>query len=144
MSNVEKETRLFKDASYTLRNGILDRVVVIGLWAEGLDERAVTDYGLEIIRWPTVLRLLKNRPIVRRLALFYRVLALISIIQYISAVILTSRQMRPNHISCHNAILLPVCWLAAKISKSHLQYLPHELETRRSGLIGLRKKKLNN
>lgn len=139
LSSIESETRLYKEADFTLRAGICARVAVVGLWREGLATQETTDYGLEIRRLQTMVRRYRNAALLRRVGLLRKVVAMLSLFQYAFACIVTARQMRPDHVSCHNAIMLPVACAAARWSGATLEYLPHELETQRSGLNGLAK-----
>lgn len=139
LSSVESETRLYKEAAYTLETGICHRVAVLGLWSEGLAAQETTDYGLEIRRLPTILRRYRNSALARRFGLLRKLLALLSLVQYALACILAAMQMRPDHVCCHNAVMLPVAWAAARLSGATLEYLPHELETQRTGLAGITK-----
>lgn len=140
LSSIESETRLYKEAAYTLGASICERVTVLGLWSDGLATQETTDYGLEIRRLPTMVRRYRNVVLVRRSRLLRKVLALLSLIEYVFACILTARRMRPDHVSCHNAVMLPVAWAAARWSHATLEYLPHELETQRTGLTGMAKR----
>jgi glycosyltransferase involved in cell wall biosynthesis len=137
LSSIESETRLFKEAAYTLASGICRRVVVLGLWRQGLRTHETTEYGLEIYRLETFVRGLREDSPLKRSPLIRRVLALFSLIQYSVSCVASARKMRPNHISCHNSQLLPVAWAAARLSGATLEYLPHELETQRAGLSAL-------
>lgn len=140
LSSIESETRLYKEAAYTLSERICSRVAVLGLWRDGLATNEVTEYGLEIHRLPTMLRKYRHRALVRRFTLLRKLLALLSLFQYIVSSILMARRLLPDHVSCHNASMLPVAWAASRLSRATLEYLPHELETQRSGLTGLNKK----
>lgn len=140
LSSIESETRLFKEAAFTLGNGILDRVVVFGLWADGLAREETTPFGLEIQRKPTLIRRYKNFPLVGRVRLLSKALAALSLLQYSVAAILFARRLRPDHVSCHNAAMLPVSWVASKLVGATLEYLPHELETQRAGLTWIKHK----
>ncbi|GLS00177.1 glycosyltransferase [Brevundimonas denitrificans] len=134
LSSVESETRLFKEARYTLEQGIFDRVVVVGLWAKDLKRSEVTSYGLEIERLTVLIRRYGDAEILRRLPILRKVVAAISMLQFYSLAVRRARQLRPSHVSCHNLMLLPLAWTAARLSGSRLVYVPHELEARRAGL----------
>lgn len=140
LSSIESETRLYKEAAYTLSKGICSRVAVLGLWRDGLTTDEVTDNGLEIHRLPTMVRKYRDNALVRRFGLLRKLLAIVSLFQYIVASILMARRLRPDHVCCHNASMLPVAWGAARLAGATLEYLPHELETQRSGLTGFKKK----
>ncbi|CAN1518564.1 putative glycosyl transferase [Paracoccaceae bacterium] len=134
LSRLESETRLFKEAAYTLGNGIFDRVVVLGLWKEGLPRFERTESGLEMRRVKTMIGALQQYDILRRLGLVRKVISALSLLQYIAVIIFAAVRLRPHSLSCHNVYLLPAAWLAAQLSGAHLVYLPHELESERSGL----------
>lgn len=137
LSNIESENRLFKEARYTVSNNIFARVVVLGLWADGLLESEEADYGLAIFRLKTTLRRfhgeVRDRKILRRL------LSVISLFEYFFAALMMAFKLRPSHVSCHNAFLLPVSWVIACLVGGKLVYVPHELETERTGLSGFAK-----
>lgn len=139
LSSIESETRLYKEASYTLANRICTRVAVLGLWKVGLAKNEIADSGLEIKRYPTLSRRFQNSFLVRRIAVFRRILALLSLVQFAIVCIATVVRMRPDHVSCHNALLLPVAWCSARMVGATLEYLPHELEAERTGLSGIAK-----
>lgn len=135
LSNLESETRLFKEARYTLDNHIFDQVVATALWAEGLVSEERHESGLDIIRIKTLVRQFRKVPTV-----LSKALAVISIVQYTLACLLKAHALKASHISCHNLIALPVAWAAAKASGAQLVYVPHELETERQGLGGFTKR----
>ncbi|MFC7407836.1 glycosyltransferase [Hydrogenophaga atypica] len=140
MNTAENASRLYKEAAYTLKNGICRRVVVLAFWNEGLARNETTTDGLEIKRLPTVLHRYKNAVFLRRFVLLRKVVALLSLFQYAFDCIQTTRRLNPDHVSCHNAFMLPVAWAAARSTGATLEYLPHELETERAGLKGMFKR----
>jgi glycosyltransferase involved in cell wall biosynthesis len=114
--------------------------VVLGLWNKGLPIRETTKYGLEILRLQTMAKRRQKSILLHRFMLFRRIVALLSLIQYMLASIIEAWRLRPDHVCCHNAIMLPAAWAAAKFSNATLEYLPHELETHRNGLTGINRK----
>jgi glycosyltransferase involved in cell wall biosynthesis len=134
LSGIESETRLFKEARYTIEQGIFSRVVVLGTWGKGLERREVTEYGLEILREPLLIRHFAGLGFLRRLPLLSKLMAAFSMAQFLAASVLQARRLKPSHVSCHNAMLLPTAWVAARLSGARLVYVPHELETHRAGL----------
>lgn len=140
MNTAENASRLYKEAAYTLRHGICRRVVVLAFWSEGLAREETTSEGLEIKRFSTLLHRYKNTAILRRLALFRKAIALLSLLQYALDCIRMARRLKPDHVSCHNAFMLPIAWAAARAAGATLEYLPHELETERAGLEGVMKR----
>lgn len=139
-SDVVNETRLFKEARYTLREAIFDRVIVCGLWAEGLPRRETMTSGLLIQRVPTWIRQPRLREFLGRVRPLYALVAALSLLQYSVVVLAQAKKIRPSHLSCHNVSLLPLSVLAAWISGARLVYLPHELETERASTSGKRQK----
>lgn len=140
LSTIENETRLYKEAAYNLQGGICTRVTVLGLWNEGLAVQETTDYGLQIRRLKTMARRYRSSALLRRFALLRKSVALVSLVQYAFACVFVARKMQPDHISCHNAVMLPVAWAASRLSGATLEYLPHELETQRTGLASMAKR----
>jgi glycosyltransferase involved in cell wall biosynthesis len=134
LSGIESETRLFKEARYTIARGIFDRVVVLGLWGKGLETQEVTSYGLEIHRLTVWIRRYGDLAVLRRVSLLRKLVAALSLVQFLVSVVFHARRLRPSHVSCHNVMLLPTAWAAARLSGARLVYVPHELETHRSGL----------
>lgn len=139
LSEILTETRLFKEAEFTLANKIFDRVVVLGLWKSPLDTTEKTNYGLEIIRKKTLLRRYKSSCLIARLIFLRKLLAVLGFVEYLCSAISVASRLRPTHISCHNLNLLPVAWLSAILINARLIYVPHELETERVGLHGVEK-----
>ena len=139
-NSISNTTRLFKEVAFVKKRKICTRVVVIGLWEPGYEIEQVTEDGLEIKRKPTFLSKTHPSSFVRRVALLRKFIAALSLIQYASACILTARRMNADHVSCHNALMLPIAWAAAKLCNASLEYLPHELEVARSGLEGFEKR----
>lgn len=140
VSTVEHASRLYKEAAFTLGNGVCDRVAVLGFYGDGLALNEVTSDGLEIMRLPTVFHKNKTSKLLRSNSLIRHLFKVAGTVQYATACIRTARRLRPDHVSCHNALMLPVAWAAARLSGATLEYLPHELETERAGLGGLAKK----
>ena len=140
LSSIENETRLYKEANYNLKSGICSKVAVFGLWNENLPLYEITNYGLEILRIKTMIRKYRNSNFLHRFSLLRKTIAVLSLVQYTLNCVFLAIKMRPDHISCHNAIMLPIAWASARLSGATLEYLPHELETQRSGLSGIAKR----
>lgn len=139
LSDILSETRLYKEARYTLDRSIFERVVVLGLWSQGLHERETKESGLEVVRIPTWIRTARRTGLLR-FAPLRKVVAALSLLQFACLAILRGARLRPAVVSCHNVLLLPVCWVTARLASASLVYLPHELETQRSGLSGVARK----
>lgn len=140
LSTIENESRLLKETRYTLEQGIFTRAVVLGLWAKGLKKQEVTSHGLEINRLAVLIRRYSDFWLLRRLPLLRKLVAALSMIQFSILVVFQTQRLKPSHVSCHNITLLPIAWAAARVSGARLVYVPHELETQRSGLGGAAQK----
>lgn len=140
MNTAENASRLYKEAAFTLNNGICRRVAVLAFWNEGLAREEMTNDGLEIRRLPTLLHLYKDTRLLQRAEVLRNFVAIVSLFQYALACIMATRRLRPDHVSCHNAFMLPVVWASARLVGATLEYLPHELETERAGLHGIFKR----
>ena len=140
LSEVQSESRLFKETQSTLKKNIFQKVLVCGLWSEGLKKFEVTSWGLKIYRKKTMLNFYKGTSLIPKIGLISKVVALISILQYTFFVLYQAKRSCPTHISCHYVSMMPVSWLASKISGAHHIYVPHELETERIYLEGMKKK----
>ena len=112
LSGIENETRLFKEARYTIEQGIFDRVVVLGTWGKGLQPREITSYGLEIHRLTLWIRRFGRTALLQRLALLRKLVAGLSLLQFLALAVVEARRLRPSHVSCHNVMLLPTAWAA--------------------------------
>lgn len=134
------QSRLYKEATFVLGSGILDEVFVLGLWSPGSLTKETDKTGLQIFRKPTLVRRFKNLYLFKRVIFFKKILAALSLIEYAFSCIMSSRRLQVDHVSCHNAAMLPVAWAASRFAGATLEYLPHELETQRSGLSGVAKR----
>lgn len=140
LNDILHVNRLFKEAAYTLRRGVFDRVVVLGLWSRGLERREVTDYGLEIRRLKVLNRRFAGAWPLRRLLPLRKLVSAFSLVEFAVQSVREALRLKPTHVSCHNLVLLPVCWMAARVTGARLVYLPHELETQRAHLRGFAQK----
>lgn len=140
MNSIENTTRVFKEAAYTLNAGICSKVAVIGLWEGGLPRKETNEDGLEVLRHPTLIKQIRPTSFAYRASLVRKLIAVFSMLQYAFACAAAARRLRADHVSCHNAFMLPVAWVAARLSGATLEYLPHELEIERAGLSGFMKR----
>ncbi|MBL0419571.1 glycosyltransferase [Ramlibacter sp. AW1] len=134
LSRIQHETRLVKEARATLAMRVFSRVRVLGLWDHGLPVRDVDPCGMEVRRVRTLLGFVRARFPSLQPGPLTQVYAGLSFLQYAFAAAWQALVLRPSHISCHNAVLLPIAWFAAKLGGSKLVYVPHELEVERTGL----------
>lgn len=133
-SPIVTESRLLKLSQSLVEIGAVDRVIVAGVWRPELPATEPIDANRLIVR----ARLLNDRAWVRRVRerfpILGKVATLASLLQRWSGLILLSFRYRPRLICCHNLALLPVACLAKWLSGGALLYVPHELETERTGI----------
>jgi hypothetical protein len=127
LSNLKHESRLEKICRTTLKFKLVEKVEVLGLWEFGLN-KTETFGDLHFTRIGT---LSKTHPIKNKgLKIF---LAILSFFQFQAIVVLRIWKSNPRYIVIHNAALLPVGFLAAKLIRSKVIYEPHELESKQTG-----------
>ncbi len=138
-TDLHSQTRLFKEAEYTISRGIVDRVVCVGLHRDGDQVEEILPSGLELIRVKTLLRKYHLSPFAQY-RIFRALLIIFSLLQYAAACFKHAFRLKPQHVSCHYLAMLPLSVMLARLFGATLEYLPHELETQRSGLSGVKKK----
>ncbi|MBL8890161.1 MAG: glycosyltransferase [Planctomycetaceae bacterium] len=127
---MEKETRTLE----TLQ--LSEGITVLGYWKPGLAFKQTLHEKTELRRLRTLRHtrfgnwLVGLSPITR-----YPVL-LLSFPEYCLKAFFISLWNRPQFIACHNLILLPLAAIIKVLCRSRLVYVPHELETHRTGLVG--------
>lgn len=138
-TDIYSQSRLFKEARFVLDAGLAESVCAIGLWVGDREVREQHSSGIDIIRVKTKLRqLFAERHIFSNI--FYRkLLAFYSYIQYYSYCFRYIDKIRPDLLTCHYVSDLPMVCIMGWIRKCTVVYLPHELETERSGLKGIQK-----
>lgn len=130
MTPFKNESRLLREVKVLLSENIVDRVVVIALWEEGLKKFEVFQDGLEVRRVH-----LKSRGLPKRLAF-----QCIKYFEFFFCCLHIFYRYRATVINCHALASLPIGWVAKWIAGAKLAYDAHELETERNGLAGIRKK----
>ncbi|RUO41615.1 hypothetical protein CWE22_05505 [Pseudidiomarina aestuarii] len=142
LSDLTNESRLIKETKFTLSNGIFDSVEVIGLWNSELQVNETNKFGLKISRVQTSVRILLARGKLKNRSWLRKILAIVGLLQYAKFCFFKLRGINResiSHISVHNLSLLPLAYLLSAVFKAKLVYLPHELETQRTGLKGFSK-----
>lgn len=134
LSAMVSESRLSKEARYTVKNNVFDRVVVLGLWSDGLPRYEKGEDLLEIRRAVTMIKKYKSIFKFGWMLPLRKIMAAMGFLEYFFQALKVSFLLGPTHISCHNLQLLPFAWLVGKFVGAELVYVPHELETQRAGL----------
>lgn len=123
------ESRLIKTCDSIVSLNLVDEVIIIGYWEEGLELETQLSSNIKVIRVKTLIKRTKFRKgILRKFIVF------ISFIGFHLSVIKRTANIRPDFISCHNLQLLPLCALLKWFYKVRLFYEPHELETEKTGI----------
>lgn len=135
-SDIQIQSRLFKEASFTLREKICDKVAVLGLRISQGQADEEGDDGFSVIRARTLFYSWRKSWAVRKIWILRAVLICIGAVEYGLAAVRAARRIGATHISCHYLTALPQSWLAARLSGAKLVYLPHELEIHRWGVSG--------
>ena len=117
------ENRIFKQARFISKNYDFEKVILLGIWREGISKNQLLENKIHIKR--ISLLNIQNRSI---LYFYYFI--------YVFVFILLNR---PSLVNIHTLEFLPAVFIA-KIFKIKIIYDPHELETERINIKGLRKK----
>lgn len=139
LSPIINESRLIKEASYLLENKIFDAVEVVGLWDIGLNAFDKTPSGLEITRCVTQIKRMRAKGFFKDSSFLRKAMAAFGVVEYFFIAARRVKSQKPSHISVHNLFLLPIGVTLCLAFKSKLIYVPHELETNRTGLNGVSK-----
>lgn len=124
------ESRLYKTCHSITKLGIVDQVIALCYKEENLKNIEIINDQFKIVR----INCFKNFLRSRKKSYFRTFLALLSFLKYVFSLILFCVQKKPNYISCHNAQLLPFCYIIKIITRCKLIYEPHELESHKTGL----------
>lgn len=122
-SNMTNESRIFKESKFISRNCDFEKIILIGIWEDGLNKDELYESNIYIKR--VSLFNIKKRSI---LYLYYFMYVSLFIVLY-----------RPKMINIHTLEFLPLS-LIAKIFKIRIIYDTHELETEKANFKGFRKK----
>ena len=123
-----------KVCNSTIKLGLVDRITVLGTWQEGLAEEEQLGENINLIRIKTISKTSPSKNWLLR-----KLYALFSLWQYYRACYRYCKQQRPQFISCHNLILLPISAIIKNKTGCIFLYEPHELETERTGMGGMEK-----
>jgi glycosyltransferase involved in cell wall biosynthesis len=122
-SDMVNESRIFKQAKFIYKNYDFKKIILLGIWKNRVDKNQLLEKKIEIKR--VSLLNIQNRNI---LYLYYFI--------YVSVFIVLNR---PRMVNIHTLEFLPIL-LITKIFKIKVVYDPHELETEKGNIKGLRKK----
>jgi len=133
-SDIRLQTRLFKEAAFTVHEGICDEVSVLGLKVSPEQAEQEMIDQLQVFRARTLFYKWRATWIVKYIWPIRVVLILLGAIQYGVSAVKLGKTLGVTHVSCHYLTSLPQSWLAAQLCGAKLVYLPHELEVHRWGV----------
>jgi glycosyltransferase involved in cell wall biosynthesis len=122
------ESRFLKESRSLVRERLVDEVILVGRWREGHARVEELAPRVRIHRLPRTTGPLPNNPLFGGLKMIeaqwrYRQ---------------ETRRLRPAVIHCHGVFSLPASVAAKRATGAPLIYDPHELETERNGVTGIR------
>jgi len=122
------ETRISKEVKSLTDMGLVDEIIIAGIWAPGLRETEQQSDRIKVMRLKTVADKLNGSAVSKVIrVLFFNIKAFILFKQY-----------KFSFINCHSLWILPLCVMLKKTTGAKLIYDAHELETEREGLNGMR------
>lgn len=127
---MEKETHTL------VNNEIVGSVTVLGYWKSALPTQQQLHPKVTLERIQTFRHSRIGGWFMGLSNLFRYPILLLSFPEYCLKALFRLLWRRPRFIACHNLILLPVAVVGKLISGGRLIYVPHELETHRTGLKG--------
>ena len=134
-SDLVVETRLFKEAEFTLERSILSDVFALGIRKDGLLKSEIHSSGLKIMRIRLFIEVIRKWKI-GKFKIIRIMVILMSLLQYAAYSFRMCQKLKVDYVSIHNLPLLPLGCIIKLLFKVRLIYLPHELETERSGVRG--------
>lgn len=119
------ETRIMKETQSLIKLKLVDKIIILSLWKDGLKEMEAIDTNRKVIRFKLfarhLLRLSKG----------------LNYIEFIIRIFIMYRSEKLQYVNCHSLFVLPIGVLLKKFGRAEvLIYDPHELETERVGLKG--------
>ena len=122
-SDLVHESRIYKQAKFINKNYDFEKILLLGIWRDGISKN----------------QLLASKIHIKRISLFNIQNRSILYFYYFIYVLIFILLKRPSLVNIHSLELLPVV-IIAKIFRIKIIYDPHELETEKINIKGLRKK----
>ncbi len=123
------ESRILKETNSIIKLGLVSKILIVALWAEGLkEEDTITEHislkriKLNSSKYPKKIYF----EIIKYFELMFRIVKM-------------SRNSLVTVVNCHSLSVLPIGVAIKCFKKVKLIYDAHELETERNGLRGIRK-----
>jgi glycosyltransferase involved in cell wall biosynthesis len=135
LSPFENESRILRQTKALIDNAIIDSLVVVGYWKEGLAEHEEFGYSRCVYRIKInfLEKISPSKP-------FVKITKILKAIFILAQIFIKVRIERPTFLNLHQVLLLPFIPVFRLISpKSILIYDTHELETETNDLPVLNK-----
>lgn len=135
LSSFENESRILKQTKTLIDNSVVESILVVGYWKEGLAEHE--EFGDS--RWVHRIKInfLDNAFLPKS---FIKITKILKFIFILAKIFIIVRRERPTFLNLHQVLLLPFIPIFRLLSpKSILLYDTHELETETNGLSALNK-----
>lgn len=129
-SPFRNESRILKETKSIIDLGLCDEVIIAATWKEGLSVEEYIDEKRKVHRFKSFFQNLPENIITDALRFTH----------YMFLVFFRFKKEKPDYVNCHSLSVLFVGVLFKKITQSQLIYDPHELETERAGLKGIKQK----
>ena len=130
LTNFKNETRVIKQTQSLIESKLIDKIHIIALHADGLEESSKLQQNIFLHR----LRL-KTRKLPKNF-----ILQIPKIIEYIFYIMKLCTKKNKGIVTVHSLVLLPIGYFLKIFYKIKLVYDAHELETETYKLEGTRKK----
>lgn len=117
------ESRMFKESRFISKYMNFDKIILFGIFEDGLKEQEILEDNIEI----------------RRISLFNIQKRVVQYLYYYFYIFLYIIFKRPKMINIHTLEFLPLAFFA-RLLKIKVIYDTHELETQKNNVAGMRKK----
>lgn len=139
-SSLENESRLLKTTQILIEWGLCNDIVVIGYWRPLQKEVENIDTKRVFLRVKLAINTLSLSHLFMRNSLLRKFIALWSILQFRLFIIKHALKRKPDYISVHNPTFLITAIILKAVTKAKIFYVPHELESERTGINTIQKK----
>lgn len=119
---------------------LVEKIYVIGFWRKGLQSREQVGNNRELIRVKLPINTLSSQHWAMKNSLIRKFVALLSILIFRFEIFKIVIQHKPAFLSVHNPTFLPIAILMKLFVKCKVVYVPHELESKRTGINFMQEK----
>jgi len=142
-SNIKFESRVLKSTKVQIEWNLLEKIYIIGYWEQGLLEFENIDAQRSIFRIKVPLNTISSKSIYKRNWFLRKFVVLWSIFLFNLKTFIFIIKVKPLFISIHNPFFLVVALLLKFKINCKIIYVPHELESERTGIGKIQKHSVN-